>query len=453
VAWLNLPNPFARFKGLWSRQGGRWGGSTVLYLPGTRRDFAAEAGDPWRNSIVALGLAWLADRFPKPLVRVSRIAKSTGDYVPLPRHDAVDLWSRPNPWYGRRTMETALGLSLRADGNAYVHKLRDARGKVAQLWWLPHQLVEPEWPEDGSAFVDRYKVAIDGRDYYLPPEDVIHFRWGIDPDNTRKGLAPLKACLREVATDNQSSTYSATVLRNLGMPGIVVMPKDGTPEPTGEQAKEIRDDVDARTTGDRRGSTVVFKGRYDVTTVGLSPEQMALDKLTAQSIARVAAAIGVPAMVLGLPDPNKTFSNLDAATRSAWAAVTSIQDVIADGLRYGLLPDFGSDPAQHVWEYDYSAIAELNEEQDKLHARVRDDYKAGILLKNEARELLGLEPDPDGDVFMPGTGGGEPVAAPATPPGPPAPKPPVEMDDTEDLDEPVNGNGNGNGKALAWWDR
>jgi hypothetical protein len=51
-----------------------------------------------------------------------------------------------------------------------------------------------------------------------------------------------------------------------------------------------------------------------------------------------------------------------------------------------------------VVEYDYSGVAELNEAMDALHARVRDDYKAGIIQLNEARELLGFDAVEGGDV-------------------------------------------------------
>ena len=73
----------------------RWGGQGYtrvrLLLPGSRLDYQTEAGDLWSNSIVALGIKWLGDRFPRPMIQVSAISRR-GDYVPLPSHPMLDLW-------------------------------------------------------------------------------------------------------------------------------------------------------------------------------------------------------------------------------------------------------------------------------------------------------------------------------------------------------------------------
>lgn len=416
-------------RGIWPRQGG--GGFTSrwhLLAPGSIQDYEAIAGDTWLNSVVALGLKWMQDRASKPPVRLCKIARN-GDYVPLPKSPAIDLWNRPNPWFGRIDMEAAVLLSLVVDGNAYVQKVRDGSGRVVELWWLPHFSVEPKWPSDGSTFIDYYQIEVDGALFDLPASDVIHYRVGVDPRNTRKGLAPLKAQLREVVTVNEESAYTASLLRNSAVPGLMIVPDDERLRPSKDDAEAIKNKVSEAYAGDNRGGTMVLAGKYKVVPVGFSPEQLKLDTLPLVAVARVASAIGVAPMSLGLPDPGKTYSNLAEANRASWSGVTALQDRIAERNRWSLLPEFGIDPYAHVLEYDYNAIAELNESLDLLHARVREDYKAGLMMKNEARELIGLEPDPDGDVFFPGTGGGEPVVADPNMPGNPADangKPPVD---------------------------
>jgi HK97 family phage portal protein len=383
--------------GLWPRWGGRGNASVRLLLPGARFDYETESGSLWANSVVALGLRWIADRAHKPPIRVTRIDRN-GDYVPIPRHPLCDLWNRPNAFQTRRIIEAAVALSLVCDGNGYIHKRRSKGGKLIDLWWMPHTTVEPQWPEDGSAFIDSYRVEVDGYQRDLPREDVIHFQTGIDPANPRLGYAPLKACLREVCSTNEESAYVAALLRNAGVPGLMIVPDDAMVEPTAADAERIKEKIRDSFAGDNRGDAVVLAAKYRIEQVGFSPEQLALDKLPAQAIAKVAAAVGVPAMALGLPDPNKTYANLEEASRQAWAVVSSLQDAIAETLRYNLLPEFGTDPLTHVVEYDYSGVAELNEAMDALHARVRDDYKAGIIQLNEARELLGFDAVEGGDV-------------------------------------------------------
>ena len=400
--------------GLWPRWNGwGWGRLRVL-LPSARYDWEAEAADPWRNSTVALGLAWLGDRFPRPKIGLAKLSRS-GDLVPVPRHPVVDLWNRPNPYYTRRTMEKAIGLSLKVDGNAYIFKLRDRMGRVCQLWWLPHFRVNPTWPSDGDEYIDGYRIRVDGRNFYhIPAEDVIHIRDGIDPWNERLGLAALKSALREVCTLNFANGYTAALLKNSGVPGLAFVPK-GNPPPRPEEgaAQRIKERFTEEFGGDRIGTPMVMAGAYDVVNIGWTPEQMALDKLPAGAEGRVTSAIGVAAMSLGLPDSNKTYSNLGEANRSSWGTVVSIQELIAEAVQHQLLPEKiqvptgisqGLDPMVYAFQYDYAHIEELQESQDAVHARTREDWKAGMIRLNEARLTLGYDEDPDGDRYFPSTG-------------------------------------------------
>lgn len=423
--------------GIWPRWGGtdhdsRW----TQVLPGARFDYQAAAGDVWSNATVAIALAWMGDRVHRPIQRVSRIERRTGLYRPLDRHPLVDLWERPNPHDTRRSLEGGVALSLRLDGNAYALKVRDGASRVAELWWLPHHWVEPCWPSDGSAFISHYEATVDGRPHRIDASDIIHFRMGRDPRNPRKGLSAPKACLREVATDNEVATYTASLLRNSAVPALAVIPKGDQLRPTAEDAERIRERIQDLTAGESRGRSLVLGGPYDVVTVGYSPEQLTLDRLPQLALAKLGAAMGVPLMAMGLPDPGKTYSNISQALRVAWGTVRSTQDAVAEGLRWGLLAELGSDPYSHVVEYDYGQIDELQEDQKVRSDRVCNEWKLGIRKLNEARDELGLEPDDDGDRYHPGTGEQSDDAPdlPALPTDEPPPRvpPKPEPDDDDD---------------------
>ena len=179
----------------------RWGGSGFgrysVVLPNARYDYETQAGDLWNTPVIAIGIKWLGDRFPRPIFQVNRIGRG-GKYTPYGQHPLVDLWNCPNPYYGRRTLEKAIGLSVICAGNAYIQKVRNRGGGVAELWWLPHDRVFPTWPSDGSEFIDGYRIRIDGDDWWLPKEDIIHIRDGLDPLNERLGLSAVKADRKSV---------------------------------------------------------------------------------------------------------------------------------------------------------------------------------------------------------------------------------------------------------------
>ena len=388
------------FGGIWTRYGG-WGWSRMrLMLPSARFDWEREAGDTWMSSVVARGLSWLGDRFPRPKVQLAKVMRN-GDVNPVGRHPVVELWQRPNPYYTRRTLEKAIGLSLKVDGNAYVYKVRNGGGQVVELWWVPHYRILPTWPSDGSKYLDGYRVWLDTAVYHLPPEDIIHIRDGIDPRNERLGLSALRACLREVVSLNFAAGYTASLLKNSGVPSIAIVPDGLNPGRPDESAARRMEDRFVEDFGnDRTGRPLVMAGQYKIVEIGFSPDKLALSNLNRDAEARAASAIGVAAMSLGLPDPNKTYANLGEANRASWGTIVSLQELVAEAVEHQLFPDFGLDPMVYRFAYDYSEIQELQESLDAVHARTREDFRFDLIRKNEAREQLGYEPDPAGDVYF-----------------------------------------------------
>lgn len=386
---------------VWTRIGGMGVGSRMrTLLPGSRLDYEKEAGDLWQNSLVAIVLKWVGDNYPKPKMRVCQL-KADGTTKPLARHPVVDLVRKPNPFYTGRVLAKIIALSILTDGNAYVVKIRNGIKRPVQLWWVPHWMMQPVWDQgEGAAFIRAYQFIRDYEIIEIPAADVIHFRDGLDPRNDRLGLAAVKAQVREICTDNEASGYTASILRNAGVPGLVAMPKGATRIDKG-QGDRLRDKVRDALTGDMRGDTMVMlTGEMEIKTLGFSPEEMRLDKLPAKAEARVCASLGVSPMVVGLSDPNKTYSNLAEANSAGWRhCIVPLQDLVAETLRYQLLNEFG-DPETLTIEFDYSEVEALQEDLKALHDRVREDWKANLISQNEARDQIGFEPDPDGDKFL-----------------------------------------------------
>lgn len=321
--------------GIWTKYGGQ-GWTRIKYLlPGSRFDYEREAGHVWLNPVVGLAIDWLGNRFPRPRMIVSKI-NSQGDHVPLPRHELIDLWKRPNRYYSRRTLEKAVGLSLKCDGNAYIYKVRDGNGKVAELWWIPHYRILPTWPPDGSSYIDGYRVWIDSSVYWLPVSDIIHIRDGIDPLNERLGICGLRSNLREVCTVNEESGFRAAILRNSGVPSIAIVPKNNNTRPQKSDAEDIRNEFLETHGMDNRGRIAVLSGEYDLVNIGYSPEQLNLVSLPVIPTARILSALGVAAMSIGLPDPDKTYC-LPSSSR-VWTpgGSKSIADVLPGDIVWSL---------------------------------------------------------------------------------------------------------------------
>lgn len=403
VAWKAF-----RFSGAGGRTlGGAFSSFLAGLLPGTRQDWAKKVGDRWRSSAVSIALTWITNSFPEAPLAIKR-RTSTGVDEFVPDHPLLALIKRPNAFYGQRKLWAGTLISYLCHGNAYWLKVRNNGGQVCELWYLPHFQVEPQWPEDGSIFIENYAYTVNGVTTFIDPKDIVHFRNGIDPRNTRKGLAPLAQQDRQIASDNEGSTYHAAMLENFGIPGLVISPTgdqaDFDEEEDGERIKKL---LAARTTGDERGKPIIFPIPIKVDTLGFTPEQMALDKLYNMPLVRVFGQLSLDPMVAGQPSESKTYSNYAEARRGGWEdCIRPLMAQLCEELDLWLLPESIAPPesegipvqsarynaADLYCAFDLRNVLALQDDLDRLTKRIVEACGGPVLTPNEGRQKLGLEP-------------------------------------------------------------
>lgn len=370
-----------------------WLGGFYNRLPGSTYDYERAAGDAWQNSIVSACCKWASRTFPEaPFVVEKKNGKS---WEILEHHELSTLINRPNPFYSGRTLWAGTLLSLMVNGNSYWLKVRSLSGKVVELWYLPHFLVEPRWKSDGTEYISVYEYKSGGGSQWLDPADVIHFRDGIDPNNSRKGLSPLGAQLREICTDNEAATFSAAILRNGGASGVVIKPTDATFEMTPERALKIKKLYKENYGGENRGEALVLTFPADIENPGFSPAELSVDVMRKIPEERISAALGIPSMVVGLGSglARATYSNYQEAREAAYEGfIIPTQRLVAGELDSQLLGEIDSSGKVRC-AFDLSQVRVLQADQDKLWARVSNAYRAGVLKRKEAKGQIGLEYD------------------------------------------------------------
>lgn len=432
---------------------GRGGTRWSVGLGSTEYDYRASVGDSRGNAAVMACVRWACRTFPEaPTVVETRVAKG---WAQSDEHPLLSLLARPNPYYSGLHLWSATLADWMLSGNAYWFKRRNGVGRPVELWWFPSTIVEPKWGDNGREFIGWYDYTVEGQVYQLDPADVVHFRDGFDPANIRKGLSPLAALLREIATDNEAANWTASMLRNVGVPSVVLSP-DGDYDATQEQAEESRDRWVARTTGDRRGGPIFMSGRTKVSVLSFSPEQMQMRDQRRIPEERVSAIFGTPAVVVGLGAglDRSTYSNMAEAREAAYESfLIPSQRLFAAELNGQLVPDFGDSTRLRVG-FDLSKVRVLQDDQNALHERARGDLAGGLITLNQAREMIAQEPLPgkDGEVYYIPTGVTVTPADDLLPPEPdpvPAALAPAEGEEDEDGEETPTGDAS---KALSFKD-
>ena len=383
-------------------------------LPQTRFNYAAGYGENriYASSAVGACLNWLARTFPEAPLGVRRYDQETNQNVVIGDHPLRVLLTRPNPYFSGRLLRMALVTDFVVSGNAYLVKVRSADGTVVQLWWAPSTSMTPASPRrsatDGYApstenvFIDHYEYEVGGKSVDLPIEDVVHFRFGINPDNTKLGRSPLQSVFRELYTDDEAANFTASLLRNSAIPGVVLAPGDGVGAVSDEDLQSIRKKWNDNFGSDNRGRLMVMRGSTKVTTVSFSPSELNLRELRRIPEERVSAVLGVPAIVAGLGAglDRSTFANMAEAREQAWeSGLIPLQAIIADDLSSQLLPDFDDDPTANVF-FDYSEVRVLQADATDLARRWRELVEGSIAKRSEARAALDLPVGPEDDIYL-----------------------------------------------------
>lgn len=387
----------------------RTGRSWQILLNRTRFDYKAEVGDPATNSIVGAVVGWIARNFPEAPVRIVKEGTTEVAYGPAGTGPGamLRLLERPNRRFSGVLQWQATIVDWIVNGNGYWFKVRNGIGRVVELWWLPAHMVEPRWPEnDSSVFISHYEYKVDGRKYAIRPEDIVHFRNGIDPNNTRRGLSKLNSLLREIFTDDEAANFTASLLRNLGVPGVIISPSNTTGPSQRQDPDGIKTKFQETFGGDRRGQPMVLTGPSDIKVLSFNPQEMDLKSLRRIPEERISAVLGVPAMVaqLGAGLDHSTFTNYATGAVVAYTqGVISDQRLFAAELEVQLLSEFANlerEPLD-VW-FDWTKVSAMMAAITELWKRLEGPASKGLMTRARYKQLIGEPVAPNGadDVYV-----------------------------------------------------
>jgi phage portal protein BeeE len=301
--------------------------SVGVLLGRTSINYMSEIGDPTKNPIVIAVVGWIARNFPEAPVRIRRLRADGGAEVIVPGGSGpgalLRLLERPNPYFSGVLQWIATIVDLFTSGDAYWIKLRAGplvTDRVVELWWIPKRMLRPYWEQGSGRFIDYYIYTVDGVEYRVRTQDVVHFRDGIDPLNPRCGLSKLASLFREIFTDDEAANFTAVLLKNFAVPGVILAPSNtggalGRVDPEGVKKKYLE-----TFGGDERGTVMALSAPTDVKVLSWSPEQMNLRELRRIPEERITAVLGVSAIVAGLGAglDRSTFTNFGEARRAAY---------------------------------------------------------------------------------------------------------------------------------------
>jgi len=325
-----------------------------------------------------------------------------GDTV-LDNHPLQDLLDRPNPLQSNSEFFNSLFGYLLLSGNAYVLKVGGGAQPRELHLLRPDRIVIKG---GNKPIPERYEYMLNGRvaETYLVDQEtgfseLKHIKlW--NPLDDYYGCSPLSAAAVDVDQHNLASKHNINLLQNGARPSgaVIFKPKDDAGfavNLTESQRQQLLTDLNNRFAGSgNAGRPMLLEGDFDWREMGLSPKDMDFINLKHMAATDIALCFGVPSQLVGVPD-SQTYSNI-AEARLALYEETIIPHLrlIESDLNEWLVPMYNENL---MFCYDTEAIPALSERKRKTYENVTSAVTAGIMTRNEAREVLGLNAISGGD--------------------------------------------------------
>jgi HK97 family phage portal protein len=354
---------------------------------------------PEGNSAALACLNVLGTAFSEPPLKVYLKTQEGEEYVE--NHPAAILLENPNPNMTANLMNNYIVTSVAVYGDAFILKLRNDAGAVVQLIPLLPEMVEVKGNDE--KLITKYQYKQKGNTLDIMPEDMIHLRERIDPRNHRRGLAPLRSVMVEILGDAAASQMGAALVKNTGVPSVVISPKNDL-SMTSDEAENIAEVFGRRFGGENRGRPLVISGgEVDIQTLSFSPKDLEIGKLRYINEERISAVLGVPAILAGLGAglERATYSNAKELREffTEQKLIPMWNHFANEFTKQLLLEDYESNPA-YCFKYDLSNVRALSQDEDATMARIVQGYNAGFITVNEARQANQLPALDNGDYFV-----------------------------------------------------
>jgi HK97 family phage portal protein len=304
-----------------------------------------------------------------------------GISVPVANY-VTDLLRQPNEYMNQVVFFETMLLALNLRGNAYAEIVRSGN-RITALWPINPDRVVPDW--NGVDLV--YRITLpDGKIAIKKPGDIWHLR-NFSFDGIH-GITPL--CLHAISKSAEASEMYRNMVRQGARPSLALSsPKD----PSDEAKKALRQSADSLYSGPENVGKIMFLfGGTTAVPLSITPADAKLLEMLGMDNADIAAAYGVPLMLLNRNDAPPTYASAEQFNRQ--------------------LVDYTFDPL--CVRIDISATENLLNPRLSLRVKhnldallagdsmgranyLRTLVAAGLMTPNEGRSKLNLPPKPGGD--------------------------------------------------------
>ncbi len=336
----------------------------------------------------------IAQKVASTEFQLFRIKNLQGDKEQVFVHPVLDLMYKPNPFQTKAQFFKLYMINKKLTGSAFVLKVRNASGKVVELWNL-----RPDFMRiilDEKEIIKGFEFSGNGKTVLFAPTDII-FDNEPDPLVDFGGMSPLQPAQARVDVEEFATKYQRNFYLNNARPDFLLLAEKKV---SAEQKADIRESWDKR---HRAGKDQKNVGKMGILDGGLTFQQVSLDQKSMEHLENlkmtrddILVAYATPKPIISITE-DVNYANSKTAMQIYLEETIvpenrSLVEVFNEGMVY---EDF--EPTLYL---DF--ISPVKEDEAAKADIQTKRIASGTLLINEAREQWGDDPVRGGNLlYMP----------------------------------------------------
>jgi HK97 family phage portal protein len=316
-------------------------------------------------------------------------------YNEVESHPLLDLLDRPNAETTTTDFFYLLQSHKKLSGDAFAVKLK-TNGVINGLRLLPPDKVflnlQSPTEKDPTVILNyEYKDQIDGKTIKViyQPENILHFKKP-NPNNQFRGFGAVEALAETIDLDNLTTETTKKFFENGAITNFVLSTDAKINE---DQLRRLKADLRAATAGPSNAyKALILSG-------GLEPKDISYTNKELEFLGqlewyrdKIMYGFGNTKASLGMVEDVNRASFEGSSIGWLRNTVKPDMQAIVDILNEYLVPEFGDNLVLGYKDPVPEDRADDVAEAERL-------YKAGIIMRSEARELVDLESDTSDEVY------------------------------------------------------
>ena len=290
---------------------------------------------------------------------------------------------------------------LKLTGNIYWYKLMPQEGMNAgqpiQVYVLPSHLMQIVLKENADMLsiespVDYY-IMKQFNDYVkFKNEQIVHVsinnpNFGLNGEHLY-GQSPLRAAWKNIVASNKGLDLNINTLKNGGVFGFIHAKNQAF---TPDQANELKDRLrEMNDNPEDLGRIAGASTELGFTKLSLTADELKPFEYLKYNQKAICNALGWSDALLNNDDGGKYDKQELELKRVLLNTVIPDAELIAEAFTKGILHEIREYKDKELY-FDYKDLAELQEDLETLMKWISQAIDQGVITRNEAREVIGME--------------------------------------------------------------